>query len=108
MFVRCGGSGAIDVFIVWGEQYMAAKNNVFSGQLRWDDGDVAQARWNEAASNEATFLDSRQLDIFISETEKASKLFVRIQDFSGKNHDALFQVEGLTTHLDANADLCRN
>ena len=107
LYVRCNSGSATDVFIFWGGQYMAAKNDVFSGQLRWDDGKIAQARWRESTNKEATMLEHRQLDIFISETEKASQLFVRVQDFSGDLHDALFQVDGLTEHLDANADLCR-
>ena len=104
LYIRCDGD--IQVFIHWGGQYMAASKDVFSGQLRWDDGEVAQARWSESADNEATFLERRQTEVFMNETKKANKLFVRIVDYSAERHDALFQVDGLTAHLEANADLC--
>ena len=106
LVVRCvGKNSAEEVFIVWDKYMSSGVEDTFIGQARFDLGSPSTVVWSESTSNEATFADhpGRLLDLIKS----ANTAFFRIQDFSGEDHDAEFNVTGLSDAMAKYPDLCR-
>ena len=104
LYIRCSSTVANEVYIYWGT-YMSARDDVFQSRIRWDSEEPVTAQWSESVSNEATF--HYNPGQFIQRAESAETVFIRIWDYGQEEHDVRFDVRGLSTYLDQNAEFCR-
>ena len=112
--VRCNGrqgTGGVkyvyeeaDVIIFW-DRYMGTTNDTFRSQVRWDNEPAADIAWTESTNNESTFLARGERD-FVRKMYGHKNVRVRIWDYRGRSHDALFDIRGLKQHIEKNPQLC--
>lgn len=73
---------------------------------RIDDRDAVNEHWSKVTSNEGAGQFDRQGENMIRELYDANRLFVRIVENNGTQHDATFELAGARTAFDAAAAAC--
>lgn len=82
------------------------RRNSFEMTLRIDDEPSQQSRWNSLTSNKGAGLFGREAETFIRKIYDAERLFIRLFESNGQQHDALFELGGAQDTFEAVAGAC--
>jgi hypothetical protein len=82
------------------------QRNSFEMTLRIDDQPSQQARWNSLTSNKGAGLFGRDAETFIRSIYDAERLFLRLVESNGQQHDAQFDLAGSQDAIEAVAGAC--
>lgn len=82
------------------------RRNSFDMTLRIDDQPSQQSRWSSLTNNKGAGLFGREAETFIRSIYDAERLFVRLVETSGRQHDALFELAGAQDTFDEVAAAC--
>lgn len=82
------------------------QRNSFEMTLRIDDQPSQQARWNSLTSNKGAGLFGRDAETFIRSIYHAERLFLRLVESNGQQHDAQFDLAGSQDAIEAVAGAC--
>lgn len=80
--------------------------NTFEMTLRIDDQPSQQSRWNSLTSNKGAGLFGRDAETFIRSIYDANRLFIRLVESNGQQHDALFELAGAQDAIEEIAAAC--
>lgn len=70
------------------------RRNTFDMTLRIDDQPSQQSRWSSLTSNKGAGLFGREAEAFLRSIYDAKRLFIRLVESNGQQHDALFELAG--------------
>lgn len=82
------------------------RRNTFDMTLRIDDQPSQQSRWSSLTSNKGAGLFGRDAETFIRSIYDANRLFVRLVESNGQQHDALFELAGAQDAFEEIAAAC--
>lgn len=82
------------------------QRNSFEMTLRIDDEPSQQARWNSLTTNKGAGLFGRDAETFIRLIYDAERLFLRLVESNGQQHDAQFDLAGSQDAIEAVAGAC--
>lgn len=82
------------------------QRNSFEMTLRIDDQPSQQARWNSLTTNKGAGLFGREAETFIRSMYDAERLFLRLVESNGQQHDAQFDLAGSQDAIEAVAAAC--
>lgn len=82
------------------------RSNSFKMTLRIDDQPAKKNRWTSLSNNKGAGLFGEKAEQFIREIYDVERLFVRLQDKDGQNHDANFDISGGQDAFEAVAQAC--
>lgn len=82
------------------------RRNSFEMTLRIDDQPSQQARWSSLTSNKGAGIFGRAAEDFIRSIYDAERLFIRLAESNGQQHDALFELAGAPDAFEAVAAAC--
>lgn len=82
------------------------RRNTFDITLRLDDTTAQQTRWNGLTSNKGAGLFGRDAEDFIRAIYDSKRLFIRLTENSGQNHDATFDLSGSQDAFEKVAGAC--
>lgn len=82
------------------------RRNTFDIKLRVDETAAQQARWNGLTSNKGAGLFGAEAESFIRSIYDAKRLFIRLTEDNGQNHDATFQLTGGDAAFEEVAGAC--
>lgn len=82
------------------------RRNSFEMILRIDDQSSQQSRWNSLTSNKGAGLFGRDAETFIRSVYDAERLFIRLVESNGQQHDALFELAGAQDVFEEVAAAC--
>lgn len=82
------------------------RRNSFEMALRIDDQPSQQSRWSSLTSNKGAGLFGREAETFIRSIYDADRLFVRLVESNGQQHDALFELAGAQDAFETVAAAC--
>lgn len=82
------------------------RRNSFEMTLRIDDEPSQQSRWNSLTSNKGAGLFGREAETFIRTIYEAERLFIRLFESNGQQHDAIFELDGAQDTFEAVAGAC--
>ncbi|MEZ5885591.1 MAG: type VI secretion system-associated protein TagO [Paracoccaceae bacterium] len=82
------------------------RRNTFDITLRLDDATAQQTRWNGLTSNKGAGLFGRDAEDFIRSIYESKRLFVRLTEKNGQNHDAAFDLSGGKDAFEEVAEAC--
>lgn len=82
------------------------RRNSFEMTLRIDDQSSQQSRWSSLTSNKGAGLFGREAETFIRSIYAAERLFIRLAESNGQQHDALFEFAGAQDAFEAVAAAC--
>jgi hypothetical protein len=82
------------------------RRNSFEMTLRIDDQPSQQSRWNSLTSNKGAGLFGRDAETFIRSIYDADRLFLRLIESNGQQHDARFDLAGAKDAFEAVAAAC--
>lgn len=82
------------------------RRNTFDITLRVDDNPAQQTRWNGLTSNKGAGLFGKEAEDFIRKNYDAKRLFIRLTESNGQNHDATFKLDGSQEAFDEVAGAC--
>ncbi|TGD41290.1 lytic transglycosylase [Pseudotabrizicola sediminis] len=82
------------------------QRNSFEMTLRIDDQPSQQARWNSLTNNKGAGLFGREAETFIRSIYDADRLFLRLVESKGQQHDAQFDLAGSQEAIEAVAGAC--
>lgn len=82
------------------------RRNSFEMTLRIDDQPSQQARWNSLTTNKGAGLFGREAETFIRSIYDAERLFLRLVESNGQQHDAQFDLFGSQDAIEAVAGAC--
>lgn len=82
------------------------QRNSFEMTLRIDEQPSQQSRWNSLTSNKGAGLFGRDAEAFIRSIYDAERLFLRLVESNGQQHDALFELAGAQDGFEAIAAAC--
>ena len=82
------------------------RRNSFEMTLRIDDAPSLQTRWGSLTNNKGAGLFGRDAEAFIRSVYGAERLFVRLLESNGQQHDALFDLSGSQDAYEAVAGAC--
>lgn len=82
------------------------RRNSFEMTLRVDNQTSQQARWNSLTSNKGAGLFGREAETLIRTIYDAERLFIRLFESNGQQHDALFELDGAKNAFEAVAGAC--
>jgi hypothetical protein len=82
------------------------QRNSFEMTLRIDDQPSQQARWNSLTTNKGAGLFGREAETFIRSIYDAERLFLRLVESNGQQHDAQFDLAGSQDAIEAVAGAC--
>ncbi len=106
LFVRCHSQDGLEVFVNWGGQYIAGRDDRPQVDFRFDLRPVVSERWHESTNNEASFAPNPQ--IFVNQILKtgAETVYIQLTDYSWERHTAEFKVNGLAYRMSSHPTLC--
>lgn len=70
------------------------RRNTFDITLRVDEATAQQTRWNSLTSNKGAGLFGRDAEDFLRTIYDSKRLFIRLTENNGQNHDATFDLSG--------------
>ena len=82
------------------------RRNTFDITLRLDDAAAQQTRWNGLTSNKGAGLFGRDAEDFIRAIYDSKRLFIRLAENNGQNHDATFDLSGSQDAFEEVAGAC--
>lgn len=82
------------------------RRNSFDMTLRIDDQPSQQSRWSSLTSNKGAGLFGREAEAFIRSIYDSERLFIRLVESNGQQHDALFELAGAQDAFEAVAGAC--
>lgn len=82
------------------------RRNSFEMTLRIDDQPSQQSRWSSLTSNKGAGLFGRDAETFIRSIYDAERLFIRLVESNGQQHDALFELAGAQDAFEEVAAAC--
>lgn len=82
------------------------RRNSFEMTLRIDDRPSQQSRWSSLTSNKGAGLFGRDAETFIRSIYDADRLFIRLVESNGQQHDALFELAGAQDAFEEVAAAC--
>ena len=82
------------------------QRNSFEMTLRIDDQPSQQTRWNSLTTNKGAGLFGRDAETFIRLIYDAERLFLRLVESNGQQHDAQFDLAGSQDAIEAVAGAC--
>jgi hypothetical protein len=82
------------------------RRNSFEMTLRIDDQSSQQSRWSSLTNNQGAGLFGRDAEAFIRSIYDADRLFIRLVESSGQQHDALFELAGAQDAFEEVAAAC--
>ncbi|WP_298845036.1 peptidoglycan-binding domain-containing protein [uncultured Roseobacter sp.] len=82
------------------------RRNSFDMTLRIDDEPSQQFRWSSLTNNKGAGLFGREAETFIRKIYDAERLFIRLVENNGQQHDALFELAGAQDAFEAVAEAC--
>lgn len=82
------------------------QRNSFEMTLRIDDQPSQQARWNSLTTNKGAGLFGPEAETFIRSIYDAERLFLRLVESNGQQHDAQFDLAGSQDAIEAVAGAC--
>ena len=82
------------------------RRNSFEMTLRVDDLPSQQSRWSSLTNNRGAGLFGREAESFIRTIYDAERLFIRLFESNGQQHDALFELAGAQDTFEAVAGAC--
>ena len=82
------------------------RRNSFDMTLRIDDEPSQQSRWSSLTNNKGAGLFGREAETFIRTIYDAERLFIRLVESNGQQHDALFELAGAQDAFEALAGAC--
>lgn len=82
------------------------RRNSFDITIRVDDQPSQQTRWNGLTNNKGAGLFGRDAEDFIRKIYDAERLFIRITESNGQQHDALFDLAGSEDVFEEVASSC--
>lgn len=82
------------------------RRNSFEMTLRIDDEPSQQSRWSSLTNNKGAGLFGRDAESFIRSIYDADRLFIRLVESNGQQHDALFDLAGAHDAFEAVARAC--
>lgn len=82
------------------------RRNSFEMALRIDDQPSQQSQWNSLTNNQGAGLFGRDAETFIRSIYDAERLFVRLFESNGQQHDALFELAGAQDAFEEVAAAC--
>lgn len=82
------------------------RRNSFEMTLRIDDQPSQQSRWSSLTSNKGAGLFGREAETFIRSIYDAERLFIRLTENNGQQHDALFELAGAQDIFEVVAAAC--
>jgi hypothetical protein len=82
------------------------RRNSFEMTLRIDDQPSQQSRWSSLTSNQGAGLFGRDAEAFIRSIYDADRLFIRLVESNGQQHDALFELAGAQDAFEEVAAAC--
>ncbi|WP_411643399.1 peptidoglycan-binding domain-containing protein [Loktanella agnita] len=82
------------------------RRNSFEMTLRIDEESSQQSRWNSLTNNKGAGLFGREAETFIRRIYYAERLFIRLFESNGQQHDALFKLDGAQDAFEAVAGAC--
>lgn len=104
--VRCFEGETALIFVQ--DEYLRSdfRRNSFQMTVRIDDQPAEQTTWSSLTSNKGAGLFGNNAKSFLRKIYDAERLFVRLTEKNGENHDALFQLAGAQDAFDAAAAAC--
>jgi hypothetical protein len=82
------------------------RRDSFDMTLRIDDQPSQQSQWSGLTSNKGAGLFGREAETFIRSIYDAERLFIRLVESNGQQHDALFELAGAQDAFEAIAAAC--
>jgi hypothetical protein len=82
------------------------RRNSLEITVRIDEKPPQQARWSNLTSNKGAGLFGREAESFIRSIYDAERLFIRLVESNGQQHDALFELTGAEDAFEAVASAC--
>lgn len=82
------------------------QRNSFEMTIRIDEQPSQQSRWNSLTSNKGAGLFGRDAETFIRSIYDAERLFLRLVESNGQQHDAVFELAGAQDGFEAIAAAC--
>ena len=82
------------------------RRNTFDITLRVDETPAQQTRWNGLTSNKGAGLFGAEAENFIRTIYDAKRLFIRLTENNGQNHDATFELAGSQEAFEDVAGAC--
>ncbi|MBC7285954.1 peptidoglycan-binding domain-containing protein, partial [Hoeflea sp.] len=82
------------------------RRNTFEITLRVDETPAQQTRWNGLTSNKGAGLFGADAESFIRTIYDAKRLFIRLTEKNGQNHDATFELTGSEEAFEDVAGAC--
>ncbi|MGX0879441.1 putative membrane protein [Roseovarius sp. MBR-154] len=82
------------------------RRNTFEITLRVDETPAQQTRWNGLTSNKGAGLFGTDAESFIRTIYDAKRLFIRLTEKNGQNHDATFELAGSEEAFEDVAGAC--
>jgi hypothetical protein len=82
------------------------RRNSFEMTLRIDEQPSQQSRWSSLTNNQGAGLFGRDAETFIRSIYEAERLFIRLVESNGQQHDALFELAGAQDAFEEVAAAC--
>lgn len=82
------------------------RRNTFDLTLRVDEAAAQETRWNGLTSNKGAGLFGGEAETFIRTIYDAKRLFIRLTENNGQDHDATFQLAGSDAAFEEVAGAC--
>jgi hypothetical protein len=82
------------------------RRNSFEMTLRIDDQSSQQSQWSSLTNNQGAGLFGRDAEAFIRSIYDAERLFIRLVESNGQQHDALFELAGAQDVFEEVAAAC--
>lgn len=82
------------------------RRNSFEVTLRIDEQPSQKSRWRSLTSNKGAGLFGRDAETFIRSIYEANRLFIRLVESNGQQHDALFELAGAQDAFEEVAAAC--
>jgi hypothetical protein len=106
VIVRCFEGETAFVFVQDDFLIHDYSTNSFGMTLRIDDQTALQSNWNSLTNNQGAGLFGRDAETFIRSIYSAERLFIRLVESNGQQHDALFDLAGAQDAFEAVAAAC--
>lgn len=82
------------------------RRNSFEMTLRIDDQPSQQSRWSSLTNNQGAGLFGGDAETFLRSIYEAERLFIRLVESNGQQHDALFELAGAQDAFEEVAAAC--
>ena len=106
LIARCAEGETAIIFVQNDFLMTDFQRDTFDVTLRVDEKTADETRWNGLTSNKGAGLFGRDAEDFIRSIYDAKRLFIRISESNGQNHDATFDLSGSQEAFEEVAGAC--